>query len=186
MNDIALELTPKQQRFIDEYFTNGFNATKAATAAGYSQKTANEQGARLLANVSIQEEVRKRCQSISDEYPLLRKRIIDKLTKAAFSDITDFLDYKTVKTEVANIDGEPILGYKTVVEVRDSTEVDGSLINEVQETRDGFKFKRIDSMKALELLGKYTGLESTELEELRKEIDGIKKLIERKGENKHE
>ncbi len=33
----------------------GMNATQACIRAGYSPKTANEQGARLLANVSIQE-----------------------------------------------------------------------------------------------------------------------------------
>ena len=48
------KLTPKQFRFADEYLID-LNATQAAIRAGYSPKTANEQGARLLANVSIQE-----------------------------------------------------------------------------------------------------------------------------------
>lgn len=46
------KLTPKQQRFAEEYLVD-LNATQAAIRAGYSAKTANEQGARLLANVSI-------------------------------------------------------------------------------------------------------------------------------------
>ena len=45
-------LTPKQERFVDEYLVD-LNATAAATRAGYSERTANEQGARLLANVSV-------------------------------------------------------------------------------------------------------------------------------------
>lgn len=45
-------MTPKQERFVREYLID-LNATKAAERAGYSPKTANEQGARLLANVSI-------------------------------------------------------------------------------------------------------------------------------------
>lgn len=49
---MSKELTPKQQRFVDEYLCD-LNATKAAERAGYSRKTANEQGARLLANVSV-------------------------------------------------------------------------------------------------------------------------------------
>ena len=48
----GLNLTPKQQRFVDEYLID-LNATQAAIRAGYSPKTANEQGARLLVNVSI-------------------------------------------------------------------------------------------------------------------------------------
>ena len=44
--------TPKQQCFIEEYLVD-LNATQAAIRAGYSEKTANEQGSRLLANVSV-------------------------------------------------------------------------------------------------------------------------------------
>jgi hypothetical protein len=46
------ELTPKQRRFVDEYLVD-LNATQAAIRAGYSARTANEQGARLLANASL-------------------------------------------------------------------------------------------------------------------------------------
>lgn len=170
------KLTNKQLLFVDEYMID-FNATQAAIRAGYSEKTANEQGARLLANVSVKNEISSRCKEISNEYPLLRKKIVDRLQKIAFSDIKDMLSYKTVKTIVGVEDGESVIDYKTVIDLKDSNEVDGALISEVQETRDGFKFKRIDSMKALELLGKYTGLENAEIEELKAEIEKIKKAI---------
>lgn len=49
-------LKGKQQRFVDEYLID-LNATQAAIRAGYSEKTANEQAARLLANVSIKEAI---------------------------------------------------------------------------------------------------------------------------------
>ncbi len=45
-------LTAKQKRFCQEYVVD-LNATQAAIRAGYSAKTANEQGCRLLANVSV-------------------------------------------------------------------------------------------------------------------------------------
>ena len=44
-------MTPKR-RFVDEYLVD-LNATQAAIRAGYSARTANEQGARLLANASV-------------------------------------------------------------------------------------------------------------------------------------
>jgi len=47
------KLTPKQEAFCKYYMTNGFNATKAAEAAGYSEDTAYSQGARLLKDVDI-------------------------------------------------------------------------------------------------------------------------------------
>lgn len=52
------KLTAKQQAFADEYLKD-LNGTQAAIRAGYSPKTANEQAARLLANVSVQETIRE-------------------------------------------------------------------------------------------------------------------------------
>ena len=53
---MARKLTDKQKKFVEEYLID-LNATQSAIRAGYSPKTANEQGARLLANVSIQEAI---------------------------------------------------------------------------------------------------------------------------------
>lgn len=47
-----MSLTPKQEQFCQEYIID-LNATQAATRAGYSERTANEQGSRLLANVKV-------------------------------------------------------------------------------------------------------------------------------------
>lgn len=46
-------LTPKQKMFAAEYLID-LNATQAAIRAGYSAKTAQEQGSRLLSNVMVQ------------------------------------------------------------------------------------------------------------------------------------
>jgi phage terminase small subunit len=48
----ATQLNHKQERFCQEYLKDQ-NGTQAATRAGYSEKTANEQASRLLANVNI-------------------------------------------------------------------------------------------------------------------------------------
>jgi phage terminase small subunit len=45
-------MTPRQQRFIEEYLLV-LNATQAAIRAGYSARTAEQQGPRLLGNVEI-------------------------------------------------------------------------------------------------------------------------------------
>ncbi len=50
--ETAQMLTPKQQVFCREYLVD-LNATQAAIRAGYSVKSANEQGSRLLANVKV-------------------------------------------------------------------------------------------------------------------------------------
>jgi phage terminase small subunit len=51
-------MTARQERFCQEFAKTG-NATLSAINAGYSEKTANEQGSRLLANVSVQERIRE-------------------------------------------------------------------------------------------------------------------------------
>lgn len=45
-------MTPKQQRFVEEYLID-LNATQAAIRTGYSARTAYSQGQRLLKNVGI-------------------------------------------------------------------------------------------------------------------------------------
>lgn len=50
------ELTPKQQRFCDEYLID-LNGKQAAIRAGYSARTANEQAARLLTYVSVRSHI---------------------------------------------------------------------------------------------------------------------------------
>ncbi|AUR97501.1 terminase small subunit, partial [Vibrio phage 1.240.O._10N.261.52.F8] len=50
-------LTAKQRRFVEEYCGNGFNATKAAKSAGYSEKTAKQQGTENLSKPAIQDAI---------------------------------------------------------------------------------------------------------------------------------
>ena len=44
-----VRFTPKQRLFIETYLIHK-NATKAAIAAGFSERSANNQGTRLMAN----------------------------------------------------------------------------------------------------------------------------------------
>lgn len=52
----AMDLTPRQQRFVQEYLLD-LNATQAAIRAGYSRKTAKAIGSRLLTNVDVAQAV---------------------------------------------------------------------------------------------------------------------------------
>lgn len=51
-----MALNDKQRRFVEEYLID-LNATQAAIRAGYSAKTAQEQGARLLSNVMVKKAI---------------------------------------------------------------------------------------------------------------------------------
>lgn len=81
------KLTAKQQRFCDEYLID-LNATQAAIRAGYSEKTANEQGARLLANVSVKEYIAERMKEKESELIASQDEVLKYLT-SVLRDSTD-------------------------------------------------------------------------------------------------
>jgi phage terminase small subunit len=54
----VIELTQKQQKFVEEYLKSG-NATQSAIKAGYSKKTAKEVGCENLTKPNIKAEIEK-------------------------------------------------------------------------------------------------------------------------------
>ncbi len=77
-----MSLTPKQTRFVEEYLID-LNATQAATRAGYSAKTANEQGAQLLAKLSILQAVAEAQAIRSKRTEITQDEVIEGLKKEA-------------------------------------------------------------------------------------------------------
>ena len=80
-------LTAKQEKFVENYLSNGGNATQAARNAGYSEKTANEQGSQNLAKLSIQERVRARVA----EAGVQTNEVIGTLVSQMRADIAEIL-----------------------------------------------------------------------------------------------
>ena len=72
-------MTDKQKRFCDEYLID-CNATQAAIRAGYSKKTANEQGNRLLANVSVKAYIDERLEQLHSEKTADAQEVMEYLT----------------------------------------------------------------------------------------------------------
>lgn len=167
-------MTPKQQRFIEEYCID-LNATQAAIRAGYSKKTANEQGNRLLANVSIKKEIDERLQNLTEKAGVTAEMVIKELASIGFSKITDYLAIKDelVTTgykvdDKGNLDhNKPIRKkYRTVDVFKTDTIPDDKLaaISEIKQTKDGISLKLNDKVKALELLGKNLKLFTDKIE----------------------
>lgn len=80
------ELTDRQARFCEEYLID-LNATQAAIRAGYSEKTANEQGARLLANVSVQEKIAELKGERAKRTEMTQDSVIQELAAVARAEI---------------------------------------------------------------------------------------------------
>lgn len=75
-------LTPKQQRFVDEYMVD-CNGTQAAIRAGYSKRTAKEQASQLLTKLNIRQEIDKRQAALAEEGMITAKMVIAGLLKEA-------------------------------------------------------------------------------------------------------
>lgn len=155
-----MALTPKQRRFVDEYLID-LNATQAATRAKYSARTANEQGARLLANVSVQAAIQQRMKDREARTEITQDKVLRELAKIGFSDIRKIV--KWGETEVRMVDageGDDMVPYHGLALV-DSSEVDddtAAAIAEVSQGREGLKVKLHDKKGALVEMGRHLGL----------------------------
>lgn len=155
------ELTEKQRLFCI-YYIERFNATDAYKRAyECSYNTAKTHGCKLLKNVAIKSEIDRLTEECLQEQEinskLLNKRLFQKYMDIAFSDITDFLEFNSEKVE-----GEFGPYLKNSVVLKDSNQLDGSLISEISEGKDGIKIKLQDKMKALQWLSDRTDLLPTE------------------------
>lgn len=72
-------MNAKQRRFCDEYLVD-CNATQAAIRAGYSPKTANEQGSRLLANANIKAYIDEHLSQMHNARTADAQEVIEYLT----------------------------------------------------------------------------------------------------------
>lgn len=78
-------LTDKQRLFIQNYLSNGFNATKAyMDAYECDYNTANTNGPRLLVNASIRTVIDAEIDSLLANKKELTKKVVDKYAEIAF------------------------------------------------------------------------------------------------------
>lgn len=145
------KLTEKQKLFCIYYIEN-FNATKAYQRAyECSYATAMSEGSKSLRNPKIKIEIDRLTNECLEEQEinskLLSKRLWKKYIDIAFADITDYLEFNSKEVQ-----GEYGTYTKNTISLKNSGEVDGSLISEISEGRDGIKIKLQDKMKALQWL----------------------------------
>lgn len=140
------KLTDKQQRFVDEYLID-LNATQAAIRAGYSAKTADQQGSRMLANVKIKQAVAEKQAQRSKRTGVNQDRVVLELAKVAFAKMTDIVDSNGKIKEDASPDDLACI--ESIKYKESDNEYGGSVEREV---------KIASKLKALELLGKHLGM----------------------------
>jgi len=188
------ELTDKQRLFC-LYYIKCFNATKAYQKAyGCSCETAMVAGPRMLGNVRVRNEITNLKQNRYQREFLSEADIFQKYMDIAFADITDFLDFGTEEVPVMALygpvkikdpeTGEEKMLTKTVntVYFKPSSEVDGSILAEIKQGKDGASIKLSDRMKALEWLSKHMNIATDEQKARIEQIHAQTELLKAKAQ----
>lgn len=168
------ELTDKQRLFC-LYYVRCFNATKAYQKAyGCSYEAAKSNGYQLLANTHIRNEIQALKQSRLNRELLDEHDIFQKYMDIAFADITDFVQFGQEEEYVIGQFGlvqveDPVTGKKAplkqkvnTVRFKESDSIDGTLITEVKNGKNGASIKLADRMKALEWLAEHMDIATEE------------------------
>ena len=170
------ELTEKQRLFC-LYYVRWFNATKAYQKAyGCDYTTAMVNGCKLLSNPKIQTHI----QSIKDAKIKQSMYTIEdyfqKMMDIAYLEFGQeetlvMSMYGPIKIENSNGDKELLKEKKNFVRLRESCEVDGTLIQEVKQGKEGVSVKLISKEFALKWLDKHysdaTDMQKAQLDKLR-------------------
>lgn len=168
------ELNDKQRLFCLHYI-RCFNATKSYQKAyGCSYTAAVTNGSALLRNAHIRAEIMRLKEARYTRELLSESDIFQKYMDIAFSDMTDYVEFGREETQVMGAFGpvmqeDPETGEKVpvtkivnTVRFRESSEVDGTLISEVKQGRDGASIKLPDKLKALEWLADHMNMATEE------------------------
>ena len=146
---IVLMLTPKKKQFIKEYIID-LNASQAAIRAGYSAKTAGEQGHRLLKDVQVSAGVAKAMAERSAKTNITAENVLKALALIAFADVRDVFDDKGNLKEPSKWSDEAAAAI-SAVEIVTSDKGSGEVYNVA-------RIRHNDRLKALELLGKHMAM----------------------------
>ena len=128
------KLTAKQRRFVEEFLLD-LNATAAAKRAGYSDKTAGQQGHRLLKNVEIQRQLTEAAEKRSERVGISAEWVLQQAVEV----------YKRCMQVAPVLDRK---GNQVYVEGPDGDEV------------PAFMFQHAGANRALELVGRHTTVQA--------------------------
>ena len=137
-----------QQRFCHEYLID-YNATKAAIRAGYSEKSAEQQGHHLLKKPQVKAYIEELKTKQLAKIDITAEKVLQELAVIGFSNINDFVDF-----------GE------NGITIKDHSELPRNLLSAVSEVSESkgitghssVKFKLHDKLNALEKLAKHLKL----------------------------
>lgn len=161
------DLNEKQKRFCEEFLID-LNATRAATRAGYSEKTAYSIGSELLNKPEVQSYISHLKQLRSDRTEITADRVVEELAKIAFSDIRKLYKEDGFLKRPHEMGDEALFVSGIETDELFSFIPGSDQKEKVGETK---KVKMCDKIRALENLGKHLGI--FEKDNSQKKIDTV-------------
>ena len=164
---MAKGLTAKQEKFVQELIKGKSQreAYKAAyNAENMADNTIDVKASQLLKKDKIRaryEQLRGKVIKRTEEKAIITaEEIIKEIASIAKDDISNYLDFRTEKVVVAYDDeGNPVIDYRTIVDLKDSRDIDTKNVSEVSIGTNGqFKFKMYCRDTALYKLAEIFGL----------------------------
>ena len=147
-------------------------------------------GSRLMKNQVIRKEIEQLKQNHMNRELLKQEDIFQKYMDIAFADVTDYVSFGRENIQVMGAFGPVMVenketGEKEVLEkevntvkFKQSEEVDGTLITEVKQGKDGASIKLVDKMKALQWLADHMDIATVEqkakIEQIRAKTEQIR------------
>jgi phage terminase small subunit len=141
--ELHIVLTPKQQRFVEEYLVD-LNATQAAVRAGYAPASAHVTSSRILAKRQVRAHVEG---VIAKRFGVTKLSIIEELAAIAFHDIGDYVSWTNDNIRVTPSAELSPWHRKAIASVRQIGPEAGPI-----------ELKLCDKLRALELLARVLGL----------------------------
>lgn len=177
------ELTDQQKLFC-LYQSRMFNYTKAYMKAypGCTYASAAVLGSRLMKNQLIRKTIEQLKQNHMNREMLKQEDIFQKYMDIAFADMNDFMSFGQEEIET---DYGPRM--VNSVRLKESDQVDGTLITEVKQGRDGVSVKLADRMKAIDWLADHMDIATAEqkakIEQIRAKTEQIRNNDNDDGED---
>lgn len=181
---LANESLTEKQRLFCLYYVRWFNATKAYQKAyDCDYFTALANGPRLLGNARVKEEIQRIKDAKIKQAMYTAEDLFQKMMEIAYSDATDYMTFGQEAIPVMTMYGpaeikdsitgikKPLMKKVNYVRFKESSEVDGTLIQEVKQGKDGCSIKLVSKEFALKWLDKHysdaTDLQKAQLERLK-------------------
>lgn len=161
----------KRETFCIEYLKDK-NATQAAIRAGYSPNSANEQGARLLANASVKARLAELVPADNEKRMKDGNDLKEMLIDAATLDLTELIQMGRRGVDIKEFEQIPKNQRRLITEITNVSGKSGWRVN----------FKVYSKEKAVELLAKVFGIDKGVQNNIQINVS-FSSLVEKYGNN---